>query len=87
MIKNLLTALYPDDNVLYFNEDSGDVVFCSDKMSILSVDLNSINLDYTNYDVDDPETIINIRLLVWYIKFQKRNALKKELNETLMLLA
>ena len=63
------------------------VVFCCDKMSILSVDLNSINLDYTNYDVDDPQIIINIRLLVWYIKFAKRNALKKELNEKLILLA
>ena len=56
-------------------------------MGILSIDLNNINLDDTNYDVDDLETIIHIRLLAWYIKFAKRKALKKELNEELMLLA
>ena len=27
MIKKLLTTLYTDDNILYFNEDSGDVIF------------------------------------------------------------
>ena len=27
MIKKLLTVLYADDSVLYFNEDSGDAVF------------------------------------------------------------
>ena len=32
-------------------------------MDILSIDRNNINLDDTNYDEDDPETIIHIRLL------------------------
>ena len=45
-------------------------------MDILSIDLNNINLDDTNYDEDDPETIIYIRLLAWHIKFEKRKALK-----------
>ena len=43
-------------------------------------------LDDTNYDEDDPETIIHIRLLDLHIKFEKRKALKKELNEELMLI-
>ena len=51
------------DNVLYFNEDSGDVIFSCNEMGILSIDLNSINLDDTNYDGDDPESIIHIRRL------------------------
>ena len=54
-------------------------------MSILSVDLNNINLDDINYDEDDPEAIIHVRLLVWHSKFEKRKARKKELNEELML--
>ena len=45
-------------------------------MSILSVSLNNINLDDTNYGEDDPNTIILIRLLVWHIKFIKSKALK-----------
>ena len=83
MIKKLLTALYADDDTLYFNEDSGEVIFYCNEMSINEIDLNNINFDYTNYD---PETIIHVRLLAWHIKFEKHEAPKKELNEELMVL-
>ena len=76
MIKNLYTPLYTDENILYLNEDSGDVTFCCDKMGILSVNLNNINLD-NNFDEDDPDTIFLIRLLVLQVKFEKHKALKK----------
>ena len=36
---------YADDDLLFFDEDSGDVTFCCDKTGILSVNLNNINLD------------------------------------------
>ena len=49
-------------------------------MSIISVDLNNIDLGGTNYDEDDPETIIQVRLLAWHNKFEKHEALKKELS-------
>ena len=64
MIKKLLTGLYADDNILYFNEDSGDVIFSCNEVGILSVDLNNINLDDTNYVEDDPETIIHVTLMI-----------------------
>ena len=32
-------------------------------MGILNIDLNHVNLDDTNYDEDDPDTIVLIRLL------------------------
>ena len=70
MIKKLYTALYSDESILYFNEDSADVTFCCDEMGILSVNLNNINLD-NKFDEDDPDTIILIRLLAFHIKFQK----------------
>ena len=54
-------------------------------MGILSVDLNNINLDYTNYDEDDLENLIHIKLLAWHAKSENSKALKKELNEELML--
>ena len=62
MIKKLLTALYADNNMLYFNEDSGNVVFSCNEMGILNIDLNNINRNDTNYKEDDPETIIHVRL-------------------------
>ena len=39
-MKRLLTALYAYDNILYFNEDSGGVVFSCNKMGILGIDPN-----------------------------------------------
>ena len=74
-VVNLYTALYADDGLLFFDEDSGDVTFCCNKTGILSVNLDNINLD--NFGEDDPDTIILIRLLVWHSKFKKRKALKK----------
>ena len=77
MIKKLLTALYADDNTLYFNKDSGNAVFFSNEMGIAIIDLNTINLEDTNYDENDLEATIRIKLLAWHIKFGKRKALKK----------
>ena len=73
MIKELFTALYTDENILYFNEDFGNVVFSFNEMGIHNIDLNNINLD-NHFDEDDPEAIIYIRLLAWYIKFAKQIA-------------
>ena len=78
ILKILLTTFYTVENILYFNEDTGNVVFTCNGMGILNIDLNSIDLGDTNYDEDDPHTIILVRILVWYIKFKKRKALKKD---------
>ena len=59
MIKKPYTTLYA---VLYFNEDSDDVVFSCNEMGIHNIDLNNINPD-NDFDEDDPDTIILIRLL------------------------
>ena len=46
-------------------------------MGILNIDL--INVDHdNNFGGDDPGTIILIRLLAWYIKFEKHKALKND---------
>ena len=86
MIKKLYTALYADDCLYFFYEDSGDNGDCCNKMSILGVNLNNTNLD-NNFDEDDPDTIILIRLLAWHSKFKKRRALKKKTGEELMPIA
>ena len=78
---NASYCLYPDDNILYLNEDSDDAMFSCNEMGVLSIDFNDINLSGTNYAENDPETVINIKLLAWYSKFEKHKAPKKELNE------
>ena len=45
-------------------------------VSILNLDLNNINLD-NNFDEDDPGIIIQMRLLPWYINFEKCKVLLK----------
>ena len=83
MFKKLFTALYGDENILYLNKDSSNVVFTCNTMVILNIDVNNINLD-NYYDEDLPDTITLIRLLAWHIKFEKRKGLKKQLIEDLM---
>ena len=63
MIKKLFAALCADENIFYFTEDSSDAVFNCNQIGI-----NNNNFD-NNFDEDDPDTIILIRLLAWYIKF------------------
>ena len=51
-----------DGNILYFNEDSGNIKFSYNEIGIVTIDLDNINLDDTNYEEDDPDTIIIIRI-------------------------
>ena len=53
-------------------------------MGTLNVDLNNINLDDINFDEDDPESIIHVRLMTWCYRFKQRKALKKNINKGLM---
>ena len=84
MIKILFTSLYADQNILFFNQDSSNVVFIFNEMGVLNIDLNYINIDDAVSGEDDADTIILIRLLAWHVKFEKGEELKKELNEELM---
>ena len=75
MIKKVFTALHAYGNILCFNENSNNLKFCCNEMSILSVNLNNINHDDSNYREDDSDTIILIKLLAWNIKFEKHKEL------------
>ena len=75
--------MYADENILYFNEDSGSIIFPCNEIGILNIDLNNINLN-NNFDEDDPDTNIVARLLDWQIKFEKLKGFKEELTEELI---
>ena len=75
MIKKLFLALHADGNVLYFNEDFGNVVFNCNGMGILNVDLNNINLD--NNLTKITLALLFFRFLAWHIKFKKPKEVKK----------
>ena len=61
MVKKLFTTLHADENVIYFNEDSSNVVFSCNEIGILNIDLNNISLD-KSFDEDDSDVVILIRL-------------------------
>ena len=42
MIKKLFTALYTDENIVYFNEVSGNAVFNSYEFGIVNIDLKLV---------------------------------------------
>ena len=70
------STMVKNENILYLNEDSANVIFSCNEIGILNIDINNINLDNI-FNEDDPDTIIIIRLLACHIKFDKGKALKK----------
>ena len=50
-------------------------------MGILSADLDNIDLDDVNFDEDDPETIIHVRLLAWCNIYKQRKSSKKDISK------
>ena len=66
----IFPAFYADENIIYFNEDSGDSVFDYNEVDIVNIDLNNISLD-DSFDEEDPNNIIPIRVLAWHTKFEK----------------
>ena len=57
---------FTNDDILFFDEDSGNATFPSYEMVILSVDLYNINFGDVKFDEDDPEIIIHVRLKTWH---------------------
>ena len=53
------------------------------KLIFLSANLNDINLD-NNFDENDSDAIILIRLLAWHSKFEIYKGLRKKVSEELM---
>ena len=45
-------------------------------MGILSIDIKNINLEDPNYNENDPEINIHVRLSAWHIRCEKNKALK-----------
>ena len=78
MLEKFDNALHAKDDILFYNDHFDQVTFITNQRHILAVDPDKINLDnYSNFDEDDPDTIIHVRLLAWSSKFGKRKTLKK----------
>ena len=47
-------------------------------MDFIIIDLNNTNLDDHDFDNDDPETIIHVRLMTVLDRYKQRKACKKD---------
>ena len=66
MIEKFYNALLANNDILFFNYNLNKVTFIANQRHILAVDLDKINLDNANnFDEEDPNTIIHVRLLAW----------------------
>ena len=63
----------------FFDEDSGNVTFSSDELGVLSIDLNNNNLDDINFDEDDSETIIHVRIMAWHNRLKQQEKRCKQI--------
>ena len=78
ILKNFDKALLANDDILFFNEDFIKATFSIYQKHILVVDPDKINFSNdNNFDEDDPDTIIYVRLLACRSKLEKQKALKK----------
>ena len=55
--------------------------FFSDELSTLIVNPDNINLDDVNFDEDNPDTIIYVRLIAWRNRRKQRRASKKRYKQ------
>ena len=78
MLEKFHNALLANADILFFDEDFSKVTFFTNEMDVLGVDLDKTNLDdENNFYEDNTETIIHVRHLAWYHKFEKHKAIKK----------
>ena len=54
MIKKLDDTIFSNDDIFFVNKNPSNIIFFSDDIDILSVDIYNINLDDLNFDEDDP---------------------------------
>ena len=63
MLGKLANALHATDDMLFCNEDFHKFSLIACQRHILAADLDKINLDNNNFDENDLDTIIPVRLL------------------------
>ena len=83
MLEHLDNAVFFNDGKVFVNTDSYVSIF-SDDMGLVNVDVNNFSLSDNNFDFDDPETVIHVKLVTWCKKLKQRKACKKEISKELL---
>ena len=78
MIGKLDSAVLSDIHIVFGDLDSDIVRFFSSDIALNSITVENINLDDSNLDYIDPETISYVRRMDWYNGFKQRKTYKKD---------
>ena len=68
---------FSNDDIDLRDIDSGIVTFLSVEIGVITTDFNNINLDDDNFNEDDLETIIHVRLMAWSNRYNQERQVKK----------
>ena len=79
MLEKLDNALHANDDILFYSEDFDKVFFIAFQIHILATDIDKNNLDNDkDFNEDDPDNIIRVRLLAWVVNSKNAKYLKKD---------
>ena len=76
MLKKLDNIVFSTDDKDLDDIDSDILTFLSDGTDLVTIDLKNINLDDVNFDEDDHETIVYVRLMAWRDRYKQNKARK-----------
>ena len=81
MLKKLDNIVFSTDDIDLDDIDLDDIdsdilTFLSDGMDLVTTDLKNINPDDVNFDEDDHETIVYVRLMAWRDRYKQNKARK-----------
>ena len=77
ILEKFSDSLLANDDALIFDEYFGKVTFYANQIGILGVDFDKLTLMVIIIYQNDPDTILNVRLLVWRNKLEKRKGFQK----------
>ena len=74
MLEKLDNIAFSIDDIDLNDADCDNVTLFSNDIGLVTIDLNNINIDDDNFEEEDPETIVLIRVIVWYNRYKQRIA-------------
>ena len=73
----MISLYYLKDDIIFINADSDNAILFSDDMALNTIDFNNINLVDDDFDEEDPDTSIDVRLIAWCNRYKEYKAWKK----------
>ena len=77
MLEKLDDVVFSNDDIVFVNADSDNVTFLRDDMGLVS-------LVDVNFNDDDTETIIQVRLMAWCNRYKPHKACKKKRDKQII---